>query len=91
MGSERSTDKNRNQKDFNNDKDEFQPEGGTKNAELAIFTTESLVFGADEDGRDDIASNKEKEEAIMEIRMADVVKDGQKNQAGSSKDGKEDR
>lgn len=91
MGSEGSTDKNRSQKDFNNDEDEFHPERGTKNAELAIFTTESLVFGADEDGRDDIASNKEEEEAIMEIRMADVVKDGQKNQAGSSKHGEEDR
>ena len=91
MGSEGSADENRSQEDFNDDEDEFHPERGPKDAESAVFPTEALVFGTNEDGRYDIASNKEEEKAIMKIRMADVVEDGQKNQAGSSEHGEEDR
>lgn len=57
---------------------------------LAEVTAKALVFGADENGGDDVAGDEEEKEAIMESGMADGVEDGQKDQAGSSKNGEED-
>lgn len=38
------------------DEEELDPEGGTQDAVLAEVDSESLVFSAGEDGRDDIAN-----------------------------------
>ena len=40
--------------DFNKDKGKFDPERGTQDSVLAVVYPESLVFGANEDCRDDV-------------------------------------
>lgn len=41
--------------DFDEDEGELDPEGGSEDALVAVVDSESLVFGADEDGGDDVA------------------------------------
>jgi hypothetical protein len=89
---------------FHYDKDEFDPEGHTKNGILAEVNAQSLIFPADEDGRDDIASPEElisgcrlrglrtlhekEQEEIMQGGMSESVKNRQENQSERSNQGK---
>ena len=45
---------------FDKNKCQLHPEGGSEDAVLAEMNTQALVFGADEDGADDVASSSDK-------------------------------
>ena len=41
-----------------------------------MVDAQALIFGAEEDGADDITSDEQEEEAIVQVRMAPSVEDG---------------
>ena len=57
---------------------------------LTEVHTQALVLGADEDGADDVAGDKEEEEAVVEMRVLTVVEDGKEDQAAGSCNGEDD-
>ncbi len=67
------------QQDFHNDEGELGPEGEAQDAMLAEVHAEALVFGADEDGADDVACDEEEEEAVVEAVVVQGVEDGEEN------------
>lgn len=75
-----STEYNRKQ-DLSNDEDQLCPEGQAQDAVLAEMDAEALVFGADEDGGDDVAGHEEEEEAIVHSGVVDGVEDGEEDEA----------
>lgn len=46
---------------------------------LAEVHPEALILGADEDGANDIASDKEEEKAIVKVRIVEGVEDGEQD------------
>lgn len=73
-----STEHNREQ-DLSNDENELCPERQAQDAVLAEMDAEALVFGADEDGGDDVAGHEEEEEAVVHFGVVDGVEDGEEN------------
>jgi len=63
------------QADFDDDKGEFHPERQAQNAVLTETHAEALVFGADEDGAEDVAGDEEEEETVVQVRVAQGVED----------------
>ncbi len=90
VGGERGADKDSSKEDFDNDEEELHPEGCAEDAVLAKVDAEALVFGADEDGGDDVTGDEEQKKSIMEFGVTDGIEDGQENQAASASNGKED-
>ena len=43
---------------------------------LTEVNTESLIFGADEDGTNDVAGHEQEEKPVVESRVVDGVEDG---------------
>ena len=41
--------------------------------------SQALVFGADEDGGDDVAGNEEEEKAVVEFGVVESVEDGEED------------
>ena len=74
------------ERDFDQDKGQFRPEGDAQDAVVAIVDPQALILGAEEDCTDDVASNEEKQEAVVQVRMVVRVKDAQQDQAGSACD-----
>lgn len=76
--------------DFDEDEGQFHPEAGAEDAVLPEVDAEALVFGADEDGADDVAGDEEEEEAVVEFGVAERVEDGEEDQAGGAGYGEDD-
>lgn len=51
---------------------------------LAVVNTKSLIFGADEDSRDDVASNKDNQEPIVVVGIAQSVEDSEKDKPSTA-------
>lgn len=56
---------------------------------LSMVDSQTLVLGADTNGADDVASDEEEEEDIVEFGVLSDVEDGQEDKTGTS-DGGED-
>lgn len=78
------------QGDLDEDEGELDPEGDAEDAVLSVLDTKALIFPADEDGRDHVASHEQKQENIMQGRMPHGVEDTEADEADSSDDGKDD-
>lgn len=76
--------------DLHDNEYEFEPEGETQDPMLAEMHAEALVLGADEDGADDVASDEQEEEAVVQMRVMESVEDGEEDQAAGSCDGEDD-
>lgn len=55
VGGEGSANEHGGEEDFEDNEEELHPEGGAEDAVLAKMDAEALIFGADEDGGDDVA------------------------------------
>jgi len=77
--------------DLDEDESELQPERGSEDAVLAVFDSETLILPADEDGTDQVPSNEEDQEDVVQLGMAPGIKDAQADQAHSSYDGENNR
>ena len=75
--------------DFDEDEDQFGPEAEAEDAVLAEVHPQALVFGADEDGADDVAGDEEEEEAVMETGVVQGVEDGEEDEAAGSGNGED--
>ena len=49
--------------------------------------SQALVFGADEDGRDDVAGYEKEEKAVMETGVVKSVEDGEEDQTRCARHG----
>ena len=76
--------------DFNEDEGEFGPEGPAQDAVLAEVDAEALVFGANEDGADDVASDEEEEETVVEVGVVEGVEDGEEDETAGAGYGEDD-
>ena len=83
-------DEDRGEGNLDKDEDELEPEGEAQDAVLAEVHAEALVFGADEDGADDVAGHEEEEEAVVQARVVERVEDGEEDEAAGSGDGEDD-
>lgn len=77
LAAERGGSEDDGQDDLDKDEDEFGPEGKAEDAVLAEVDAEALVFGADEDGADDVAGHEEEEESVVEGGVMEGVEDGE--------------
>lgn len=73
------------------DEGELDPEGVGEDGVFAVVDSEALVFGADEDGGDDIAADEDDEHGVVDVRVADCVEDCEEDQAGGSDYGEDCR
>ena len=71
---------------FHENESELDPEAGAEDAVLAEVHAEALVFGADEDCRNDVAADEHGEHGLVDVRVASGVKDGQEDQAETTDD-----
>jgi len=55
---------------------------------FAVFLAETLVFRADEYSRNEVSSNKESEEQVMQHLVLARLEDGQANKPNSTNNGK---
>ena len=69
MGSKHRTRERNRQQYFNTNEDKLDPETYAQNAVIAVVDSQTLVFGTDEDRREDIACNEEEEHAVVETVM----------------------
>lgn len=76
--------------DLDEDEEELEPEGEAQDAVLAEVRAQALVFGADEDGADDVAGDEEEEEAVVEVGVVEGVEDGEEDEAAGAGDGEDD-
>lgn len=58
---------------------QFRPETEAKDEMFPEVNSQALVFGADEDGRDDVASYEKEEKAVMEMGVVKSVEDGEED------------
>ena len=65
--------------ELDNDEHEFEPKGEAQDPMLAEVHAKPLVLGADENGADDISSDEEEEETVVEMRVMKCVEDGEKD------------
>lgn len=65
------------QNEFEEDEEEFDPEGEGEDAMMAVMDAETLVFGTQEDGADDVAADEEEEEQIVQTFVAVGVEDAE--------------
>ena len=73
LGPEQRRCKRDGEANFYEDESEFGPEAEAQDAMLAEVDAQPLVFGADEDGADDVASHEEEEEAVVQAGVVDCV------------------
>ena len=87
---EGGADEDRGEGNLDENEDELEPEGEAQDAVLAEVHAEALVFGADEDGADDVAGHEEEEEAVVQSGVVERVEDGEEDEAAGSGDGEDD-
>lgn len=75
----------------NGDENEHQldPERDGEHAVLRVVYTQTLVLGANEDGRDEVANDEEAQKDVVQSGVTRCVKDGQANQTNGSNQGPE--
>jgi len=66
-------------RNFDENEGQFRPETEAQDEVFPEMHSQALVFGADEDGRDDVASYEKKEEGVVEMRMVKSVEDGEED------------
>lgn len=79
--------KSNDETDFGNDEEELDPEGDSDDGVLTVMDAQALVFPADEDCTDDVASNKDTQENVVQRVVVFAVEDGEKNKTSRSDDG----
>lgn len=67
------------ERNFDQNEGEFDPEGDTEDAVVAVMNSKALILSAEEDGANDVAGDEEKEEAVVEMFMVVCVEDTQQN------------
>jgi len=75
--------------DFDDDESQFDPEGETKDAMLAVVNAQTLILGAKKDCTEDIAAQEEEEAAVMDAVVMVGVEVRQEDKAQRAADGKE--
>lgn len=74
--------------ELDDDESELYPEGEAEHAVFVVFLAQTLVFRADEYSRDEVASNKESEEQVMQHLVLARLEDRQANKPNSTNNGK---
>ena len=64
---------------FEENKGQFRPETETQDEMFPKMDSQALVFGADEDGRDDIAGYEKEEKAVVKMGVVESVENGEED------------
>jgi len=67
--------------DLDDDEYQFDPEGETKNAMLAVVNAQTLVFGAKKDCTEDVAAEEQEEATVMDAVVVVGVEVRQEDEA----------
>jgi hypothetical protein len=73
--------------EFDDDEEQLDPERDPQNAVLTVVDSEALVFSTEEDRANDVASDKQQEEGVMEVRMTVGIEDAEQDDTGSASGG----
>lgn len=57
---------------------------------MPIMDAQPLILGADQNGAEDVSGDEEEEEAIVHVRVAVGVEDGEEDQPDRARDGEDD-
>ena len=77
-------------RNFEEDESQFGPETEAEDEMFPEMDAQALVFGADEDGRDDVAGYEKEEEAVVEMGVMKSVEDGEEDQSRCASYGEDD-
>ena len=69
---------------FDDDESELDPERHAKDFVVAVVDAESLVFGAQADGGDDVSGDEEEEHAVVQVLVVVVVVEGESHEAAGA-------
>lgn len=75
--------------DLSEDESELDPEADSQDSVMTIMNAEPLIFGAEEDGGNDVADDENEQTAIVDGVVAIRVENRQNDQTGGSGDGKD--
>ena len=78
------------QAELHQDEEQLDPEAVAEHGRLAEVHAQPLVLPADEDGGYNVAGDEEHEEAVVEVRVAEGVEDGEEDEACGAGDGSDD-
>lgn len=68
------------------DEGEFGPEADAQDPVGSVMDAQALVLGAQEDGGQDISGNEKQKKAVVQVRVAICVEDGQEDKARGAGD-----
>ena len=66
-------------RNFDENEGQFRPETEAQDEMFPEMNSQALVFGAAEDGRDDVASYEKEEKGVMEMGVVKSVEDGEED------------
>lgn len=75
---------------FNEYEGELDPKARAQDAVFAEMDTEALVLGADEDGTDNIANNKDTKHGVVKSWVVSCVEDAEEDEACCTNDSCDD-
>lgn len=78
------------QEGLDDDEGQFHPEGDAEDAVVAVVDAQPLVFGAQEDGRENVATDEDQEESVVQVGVVVRVEDGEEDETEAAAYGEED-